>query len=119
MAVALLAAPAALAATSPFAAASPQIGIKLSGRVATLTGKSFPVKGCPKAVSFKWKHAGNGVTVTHAIGTAKLIRPRGTFTFVWHIPASVHGPLYVLVDDNCVVKGLQQSYETYYSFTAP
>jgi hypothetical protein len=113
VAAALVAAPLACAA------AVPTIGTKLAGRVATLIGKSFPVTGCPKAVSLHWKHAGNDVTVAHALGSAKLIRPHGTFAFVWRIPASLHGPVYVYVDDNCVVKGQQQAYETYYSFTAP
>jgi hypothetical protein len=113
VAAAVVAAPLALAAVQP------TIGTKLAGRVATLTGSNFPVTGCPKAVAFHWKHAGNNVTVTHVLGTAKLERPHGTFAFTWRIPASVHGPVYVYVDDNCLVKGVQQAYETYYSFTAP
>ena len=60
-----------------------------------------------------------GTPEQHTLGTAKLARPQGTFTLVWHIPPTVHGPLYVFVDDNCVVKGAQQAYESYYSFTAP
>ena len=116
--VALIAALLVVASAAP-AAASPQFGIKVAGRVVTLTGTGFPVKSCPKAVVLKWKHAGNSVIVSHSLGTAKLVRPHGTFTFVWHVPPSVHGPLYVVVDDNCTVKGLQQSYETYTSFTAP
>ena len=101
------------------AAAPPAIGTKITGRVATLTGVHFPVKGCPKTVAFSWKSASETSTVKHTLGTAKLARPQGTFTLVWHIPPTVHGPLYVFVDDNCVVKGAQQAYESYYSFTAP
>jgi hypothetical protein len=112
---------AAVLAAAPvaFSAPSPTIGTKLAGRVATLTGDHFPVHGCPKAVVLRWKRASDATVTTHALGTARLSRPQGTFTFVWHVPAAVHGALYVYVDDNCVAKGLQQTYETYYSFTAP